>query len=213
MAQTYGFCADSACAPQSQAGGEQGNGLVPSVLCSLTSRRCPGHGQTGTGKKWPLLDAVWVAFETVSLLIHVGKGVCGFKTAFKPAGEPGWPVAPGMSRCRLCLGKRRRRGSPFPGLPENSSFHLSLPGKFQPSQQRRGRSCRDGSCDPQPAWGHGQRGHVWLGAAAHSARAVSPHEPSPAPGKTPWGLHSLHGPALLGPNSAQRSGDSLALLH
>lgn len=90
MAQTYGFCADSACAPQSQAGGEPGDGFVPSGLCSLTSRQCPGHGQTGTGGKWPRLDVVWVAFETVSLLIHVGEGLCGFKPAFKAAG-----LAPG----------------------------------------------------------------------------------------------------------------------
>lgn len=52
MAQTCGFCADSACSPQSQAGGEQGDGFMPSVLCSLTSDDAQDMvkwGQAGTG--------------------------------------------------------------------------------------------------------------------------------------------------------------------
>lgn len=65
-----------------KSGEKQGDGFMPSPLCSLTSRQCPGHGQMGTSGQWPCLDVVWAAFETVSLLAGWGWGwaVCGFKT-------------------------------------------------------------------------------------------------------------------------------------
>lgn len=44
------------------------------LLCSLTSRQCPGHGQMGTSRQWPCLDVVWAAFETVFMLAVVGGG-------------------------------------------------------------------------------------------------------------------------------------------
>lgn len=100
------------------------------------------------------------------------------------------------------LGKGVDVAPRFLERPENSSFHLSLPGGFKPSKQRRVRRCRDGSCDPPPDWGLCFTATTAVGHA--SSRTHSPprdgtcqsavsrmteHEPR---GKTPAGLHSLH---------------------
>lgn len=126
-------------------------GFVPSLPDN--AQDTVKRGQAGSGLAW-----MWFGWP-------LRQSPCSFMwergsvASNQPLKQPGWPVAPGMSRCRLCLGKRRRRGSPIPGLPGNSSFHLSLPGKLQPSHRRRGRSCRDGSCDTARSY------------------AVSPHHP------------------------------------
>lgn len=121
-----------------------------------------------------------------------------------------------MSQCQPCVRKRRQCGSPFLGRPENSSFHLRLPGKFKASKQRRVRSCRDGSCDPQPAWGQCFMATAAVGHASPQTHSpprdgtcqsavsrMTEHEPQ---GKTPTSLHSLHRAVLLVPPKTGQRG-------
>lgn len=44
------------------------------------------------------LDVVWVAFEAVSLLVHVGEAVCGFRTE-QPLKQPGSWASPWLWGC------------------------------------------------------------------------------------------------------------------
>lgn len=207
MAQTYGFCADSVCAPRSQAGGEQGGGFVPSVLCSLTSRQCPGRGQTGTGGKWPRLDVVWVAFETVSLLVHVGKGVRGFKTELSLK-QPGAGLARGSGDVS---------GSAVPwgrgvGAAPPSWDCRRIPPFITAHRENSSAANKGGSgAVPVGAVTHSRPGDTAMGhprLPTHPVPGMSPHHPSPARGKHPRGSFPA-GPVLPVPTAPSRAGPAL----
>lgn len=78
----------------------------------------------------------------------------------------------GRLRVSPALGRGVDVAPPSPGQLENSSSHLSLPGKLKPSIQRRVRSYGDGSCDPQPAWGQ-----CFMATAAVGHASPQTHSP------------------------------------
>lgn len=117
------------------------DGLMSFVLCSLTSRRCPGHGQMGTSGKWPRLDVVWVAFETVSLLVHMGEGVCGFKIELLLNQLGSW-VSPWLSGDVSVSAVRWEEAStwlPLPGTAGEFLLSSHLTKKIPPQQTEEGQ--------------------------------------------------------------------------